>query len=285
MGVVVALGLALFGCGGADGTAKSAGCSPADNRLLCEAPLLFAHRGGGKLRPEETLPAYDNAAALGTHVLEADLHSTLDGEIVCMHDTDVDRTTDGAGPIHALSLAELKKLDAGYHFSPDGGASFPFRGQGVTVPTLGEVLDAHPDAWWTLEIKQLTPSIVDPVIALLDAKGASGRSVLVSFSDDVVQEIRQKRPDVLTGMGAGEMLQLSTVSDETEKDYEPPTRIVQPPSHAVSAEMMARANRLGLRIHTWTVNDREEMEALLDLGTHGIMTDDPALLAEVLAER
>ncbi|MCC6897807.1 MAG: glycerophosphodiester phosphodiesterase [Polyangiaceae bacterium] len=279
------LGLALFGCGGADGAAEPAACSPADNRLLCGAPLLFAHRGGGKLRPEETLPAYDHAAALGTHVLEADLHSTADGEIVCMHDAEVDRTTDGAGPLHALSLADLKQLDAGFHFTPDGGATYPFRAKGVTVPTLGEVLDAHPDAWWTFEIKQLKPSIVDSVIAVLDSRGATARTVLVSFSDDVVHEIRQKRPDILTGMGAGEMLQLNGVSDETESDYEPPTRIVQPPSHTVSAELMARANRLGLRIHAWTVNDREEMEALLDLGTHGIMTDDPALLAQVLAER
>lgn len=274
--------LALLGCSEDESAPEETGC---DNRFLCDAPLLFAHRGGGKLRPEETLPAYENAAALGTHVLEADVHSTADGEIVCMHDDTVDRTTNGSGPIHALTLAELKKLDAGYHFTPDGGTTFPWRDKGITVPTLGEVLDAHPDAWWTIELKQLSPSIVDPVIALLDQKGAAGRTVLVSFSDDVVHEVRQKRPDILTGMGVGEMLALNAVSDETEKDYQPPTRIVQPPSGAVNAEMMARAERLGLRIHAWTVNDQPEMEALLDLGVHGIMTDDPALLAQVLAER
>jgi glycerophosphoryl diester phosphodiesterase len=75
------------------------------------------------------------------------------------------------------------------------------------------------------------------------------------------------------------------VTDETASSYVPPTRIVQPPSSTVSAELVARANRLGLRLHAWTVNDRTEMDRLLDLGTHGIMTDDPGLLAEVLAER
>ncbi|MBE7481505.1 MAG: glycerophosphodiester phosphodiesterase [Polyangiaceae bacterium] len=276
------LSLVLFACGEDEGASKAASC---DHRFLCEAPLSFAHRGGGKLRPEETLPAYENAAAVGAHVLEADVHTSADGEVVCMHDATVDRTTNGSGAIHEKTLAELKQLDAGYHFSPDGGASFPWRNKGVTIPTLGEVLDAHPDAWWTIELKQLSPSIVDPVIALLDQKGATTRTVLVSFSDDVVQEIREKRPDILTGMGVGEMLALNALSDETEQDYEPPTRIVQPPASAVNAELMARAERLGLRIHVWTVNDRPEMEALLDIGVHGIMTDDPALLGQVLSER
>lgn len=276
------LALAVVGCGGDDDGAAKNGC---DNRLLCDAPLSFAHRGGGALRPEETLAAYEHAAAVGAHVLEGDVHTTADGEVVLMHDDDVDRTTDGKGPIHGFTLAELKKLDAGYRFTPDGGATFPYRGKGLTVPTLGEVLDAHPDAWWTIEIKQLTPGIVDPVIAVLDAKGASERTVLVSFSDDVVLEIRQKRPDILTGMGAGEMLALNGLNEETEPSYVPPTRIVQPPAGMVTAEAMARANRLGLRIHAWTVNDQAEMEKLLDLGVHGIMTDDPALLVEVLAAR
>lgn len=276
------LSLALLACGEDEGAGNATSC---DHRFLCEAPLSFAHRGGGKLRPEETLPAYENAAALGAHVLEADVHTSADGEVVCMHDATVDRTTNGSGAIHDQTLAELKQLDAGYHFTTDGGASFPWRDKGVTIPTLGEVLDAHPDAWWTIELKQLSPSIVDPVIALLDQKGATTRTVLVSFSDDVVQEIRAKRPDILTGMGVGEMLALNALSDETEQDYAPPTRIVQPPASAVNAELMARAERLGLRVHVWTVNERPEMEALLDVGVHGIMTDDPALLGEVLSER
>jgi len=283
------LGLALLGCGDDERTTSGKGapdpCVSTENVLLCGAPLLIAHRGGGKLRPEETLPAFENAAALGADVLELDVHSTQDGEVVCMHDDTVDRTTDGTGALHDFTLAELEKLDAGYHFSPDGGATFPWRGQGVTVPTLGAVLDAHPSAWFSIEIKQTTPDIVDAVLAVVDAKGARGRVVLVSFSDDVVHAIRQKAPDILTGMGLGEMLELNAVSDETEASYQPPTKIVQPPKNVVTAELVARANRLGLRLHAWTINERPEMEVLLDLGTHGIMTDDPALLAEVIAER
>jgi len=283
------LGLWLLGCG-EDGVepgqpAPTETCEPADHVLLCGEPLLIAHRGGGKLAPEETLPAFDNAAALGADVLELDVHTTADDVVVCMHDETVDRTTDGTGAVHDLTLEELRMLDAGYQYSPDGGATHPWRGMGVTVPTLAEVLEAHPDAWFSIEIKQTTPNMVDPVLAVLDDAGAADRVVVVSFNDDVMLEVREKRPDMVTGMALGELLELNALTDETEASYQPPTTIVQPPSTTVTEELVARANRLGLRLHAWTVNEREEMERLLDLGTHGIMTDDPALLGEVLAER
>ncbi len=275
--------MGLAGCGQDD--EETGGPAKCDNVLLCGEPLLIAHRGGGKLRPEETLPAFENAAALGADVLELDVHSTSDGEIVCLHDDTVDRTTDGTGAVHDFALADLQALDAGYHFTSDSGATYPWRGKGVSIPTLAQVLDAHPDAWFSIEIKQATPDIVDPVLDLLDEKGAAGRVVVVSFFDEVVQEVRNKRPDILTGMALGEMLELNAVTDDTEQSYQAPTRIVQPPENAITAEFVARANRLGLRLHAWTVNDRPRMEELLELGTHGIMTDDPALLGEVIAER
>lgn len=282
--IVLVLAAVVAGCGGEPESEPEgkAPCQPAGHVLLCGERLLIAHRGGGKLAPEETLPAFENAMALGADVLELDVHSTADGEVVCLHDDTVDRTTDGSGPVHDLTFTELRALDAGYDFSPDGGATFPFRGQGIRVPTLAEVLEAHPNAWWSIEIKQSSPSIVDSVLDVIDAANAVERVVLVAFVDQVVLDIRAKRPDVLTGMPLGEMTTFLTLSTETEGDYEPPTRIVQPPSNGVSAELVLRANRFDLRLHAWTVNDQSEMEELLALGTHGIMTDDPALLGQVL---
>src|SRR5690349_915532 len=87
-------------------------------------PLVFAHRGGGGLYPENTLEAFKYSAEMGVDVLELDVHSTADGELVVMHDADVTRTTDGRGPVNQLTLAELKKLDAGYHFTPDDGKTY-----------------------------------------------------------------------------------------------------------------------------------------------------------------
>lgn len=260
-------------------------CAPADHLLLCGGPLLIAHRGGGDLRPEETLVAYANAAALGADVLEIDVHTTSDGEVVCMHDDTVDRTTDGTGNVHDMTFAELRALDAGHDFTTDGGATFPYRGAGITVPTLAEVLAAHPDAYFSVEIKQVVPDIVDEVLAVVDASGLSDRIVLVSFADGVVQDIRARRPELHTGMGAGEMAVFLSLSARAEASYVPPTTLVQPPNESVDAAIVARAARFGLRLHAWTVNDRAEMERLLDLGVHGIMTDDPALLREVLDAR
>ena len=260
-------------------------CMPADHVLLCGAPLLIAHRGGGALRPEETLPAFATAAALGADVLELDVHSSADGEIVCMHDDDVDRTTNGTGPVHALTLAELRALDAGYDFTPDGGASHPYRGMGITVPTLAEVLAAHPSAWFSIEIKQTSPDIVDEVLTVVDASGSASRVVLVSFSDAVVAEIRARRPDLATGMSLAETLAFANLRPGSEATYVPPTLIAQIPQGSVTADVVTRAERFGVRLHAWTVNDRPTMQALLDLGVHGIMTDDPALLADVLGGR
>jgi len=179
----------------------------------------------------------------------------------------------------------VQALDAGYRFSPDGGETFPYRGQGITLPTLEEVLVAHPTAWLSIEIKQTEPDIVADVIAVLDANDAASRVVLVSFDDDVVAAVRAMRPDIVTGMSAGEMSEFAFLRPGQEATYVPPTTIAQLPYALVTPAVVERATRFGVRLHVWTVNDRATMESLLDLGAHGIMTDDPALLADVLATR
>ena len=198
-----------------------------------------------------------------------DVHTTADGHVVCLHDETVDRTTDGTGAVHGLTLAEVRALDAGYRFANDGGETFPYRGQGITIPTLEEVLAAHPTAWLSIEIKQTEPDIVADVIAVLDANDAASRVVLVSFDDDVVAAVRAMRPDIVTGMSAGEMSVFAFLRPGQEATYVPPTTIAQLPHALVTPEVIERAT----------------MESLLDLGVHGIMTDDPALLADVLATR
>ncbi len=117
-------------------------CDDPAHFFQCTRPLNMAHRGGSRLAPENTLAAFEHATSLGVDVLEMDLRSSADGVVVAMHDDGVDRTTDGTGPVTGLTLADLKALDAGYRFSRDGGATFPHRGQGVSIPTLDEVLTA-----------------------------------------------------------------------------------------------------------------------------------------------
>ena len=102
-------------------------------------PRLFGHRGAAGVAPENTLPSFRRALADGVDVFELDVHATRDGEVVVLHDPTLERTTDGVGRVAALTFAELSQLDAGHRFTPDGGKTFPFRGQRVRVPRLASL--------------------------------------------------------------------------------------------------------------------------------------------------
>ena len=141
----------------------------ANNPLVHEAMLSSAHRGGSLLAPEETMEAFQNAVALGADVLEIDVRSTSDGVLVLNHDPVVDRTTDGTGNVIGLTWAQLQELDAGYTFTTDDGATFPYRGVGVKIARLDEVLAAFPDSLFSIEIKQQSPSIIQPVLDMINA--------------------------------------------------------------------------------------------------------------------
>src|SRR4030095_2633215 len=109
-------------------------------------PDVFAHRGGAALAPENTLAAFERGLTLGADGIELDVHLSRDGAVVVHHDATVDRTTDGRGAVSGLTADELARLDAGYHFRGDSGDGHPFRGRGIGVPRLAEVLSRFRDA-------------------------------------------------------------------------------------------------------------------------------------------
>jgi len=245
--------------------------------------LNIAHRGGARLRPEHTIAAYENALAIGADVVELDLHATADGVIVALHDATVDRTTNGTGTVRQMSSQEVHSLDAGYNFTRDRGATYPFRGTGLTIPTLDEALDLLGDTPLSVEIKQSVPPIAAQVLATFEAHGAVDNAIFVAFDSRPVQAIRDLNPDALTAFSAQDILTFSLLTDETLATYEPPALFIQPPFELIDPAFMARAKALGLRVHPWTVNDREEMQQLIDMGVDGMFTDDPAQLEELLA--
>jgi glycerophosphoryl diester phosphodiesterase len=224
-------------------------------------------------------------------VLEMDLHGTSDGALVVIHDAAVERTTNGAGRVNALTLAELKRLDAGYRWTADGGRTFPFRGRGITVPTLREVLDGFPQAQLNIDIKQAQPSLVKSFCGMLRERGATGRVTVASFNSQTLGEFRRECPEVRTSAGMDEVFALASdlqagrsIAADTAR-----TRVVQVPESAlgrqlVTAELVAAAHRNGLEIHVWTVNDEAAMRRLLALGVDGIMTDYPDKLIALLKQ-
>lgn len=251
--------------------------------------LVMAHRGGRHLWPENTLYAFERAWELGVDVLEMDVHSSRDGVLVVMHDGEVDRTTDGAGRIQDFTLAELQELDAGYHWTAaDDGATWPFRGEGITAPTLEEVFVALPEAPMNIEIKQAEPSIVIPLCQMIREYGMTDRVLIASFHQETIQEFRRACPEVASTAGEDEVRLLYVLSSAYLAGvYRPPAEAVQAPEyfgdmHVVTAPFVKAAHGRNMKVHVWTVNDEEDMQRMLDLGVDGIITDYPDRLLALL---
>lgn len=250
--------------------------------------LVIAHRGGAGLWPENTLYAFERAAALGADVIETDVRATKDGELVVFHDDDVNRTTDGAGPLAALTLAELKRLDAAHRFSTDGGRSFPLRGQGVTVPTLREVFEALPRMRFNIEPKRGTPSLSAPLCRLIREYGMTERVLVASFTGSTLADFRRECPEVATSASTGEAVNFLSLQEAgLAASFSPEMQALQVPERAGVLRVLTRdfveaAHGRNLRVHAWTINDEADMRRLIDVGVDGVMTDYPDRLLRVL---
>src|SRR5919202_928306 len=143
-------------------------------------PTNFAHRGASLRAPENTLEAFQLAAESGAGGLELDSHMTSDRHIVVIHDDSVDRTTDGSGLVRDMSLREVQSFDAGYRFTPDGGATHPYRGRGVRVPKLGEVFREFPNHRVNIDIKEAQPGVEAALLKTISDAGAEDRTLVVS---------------------------------------------------------------------------------------------------------
>ena len=284
------------GDGGAGGTAgqPAPDCPTPASVLRCDGAVInIAHRGGLRIRPEHTLLAYEQALFDGANVLELDLHATSDGVIVVMHDPTIDDTTDGTGAIKDMTFEELRTYDAGYDFTTDDGATYPFRDMGLLVPTLEEVFEAFPDAPYVIEIKQAEPSIVDDFVAITRDFGVVEQINGASFNDDVLEELRTAAPEMETSFSENEVAEFffeSLKDDGIDPSYVPPAEFLQvPPMRGelvvLHEGFVPAAHSLGLKVHVWTINDEEQMRSLIeDFGVDGIMTDDPPLLSSVIED-
>jgi glycerophosphoryl diester phosphodiesterase len=244
-----------------------------------DRPLVFAHRGGARLAPENTMPAIDKGMALGADGLEIDVQLAADGIPVVIHDHTLDRTTDRTGPVPRLTADELARVDAGFRFDLDG--AHPFRGQGIGIPRLDEVLAKHPSARIIIEMKGGQPELARAVAASIRKADAVARTCVGSFYQGSIDTMRAEHPDVITSASQEEArwaLHRSWVRWPWMRER--PYVAFQLPERAGRMRVVSRAflrhvHREGHVVQVWVVNERADMQRLLDWGIDGIISDRP----------
>lgn len=255
---------------------------------LAGAPLLIAHRGGAGLAPENTLLAFRQAdEAWAADMIELDVRATADGYCVVVHDPTVDRTTDGTGEVAAMTLEQLRGLDAGYRFTPDGGRTFPFRGKGIRIPTIDEVMVALPGMRLTVEVKAAAAQ--RPLFEAIRRARAEHRVIAAG------------EKDAWRTMFSGYEGPISASADQCRRFYiahrlhlsafRPVSAdVVQLPEYwegrrVLTPGLIRDLHAHGVDVHVWTVNDVEDVHRLLEWGVDGIVSDRPDVLSDVLTER
>ena len=255
-------------------------------------PTNFAHRGASLRAPENTLEAFRLAARSGAGGLELDVHMTSDGSIIVIHDDSADRTTEGTGLVRRMTLHEIQSLDAGYRFTPDGGTNYPYRGRGVRVPELGEVLREFHGHKVNIDIKEEQPGVEVALLETIKGAGAGDRVLVVSEMPAVVERVRELSGNgISTGASRqeiGDFYRLSRL--RLEFLVRPPYDALQVPveyggREVVTPRFLKAAHNRGVRVDVWTIDDPDEMRRLLDLGVDVIMTNRPEALEGVLGER
>lgn len=237
-------------------------------------PIPFAHRGGASEHPENTMAAFGHAVELGYRYLETDVHATVDGVLVAFHDDVLDRVTDRQGVIAQLGWDSVKQARLGGEHG---------------IPLLADLLAAWPDVRVNIDMKH--DGSVAPLVDVLDRTAAHDRVCVASFSERRLQRFRALTGGrVCTSTGPLDIARLRflglgrlPVGSFTAACTQVPVR--QGPLPIVDRRFVAAAHRCGLAVHVWTIDDRAEMERLLDLGLDGIMTDRPTVLKEVLVSR
>ena len=260
-------------------------------------PLVFAHRGGAALRPENTILAFDHGLALGADGIEFDVHLSRDGVVVVQHDKTLERTTNGTGPIAAKTADELARLDAGYHFRPPSPgearpasagqtALHPFRGLTGGIPRLTDVLARYPHARFIIELKVNVPELAHKTIDAVRAAGAVERTSLGSFGTRVLRAARAYEPAIRTGASQEETrLALYRswvrwpVRHPRYRDFQVPE--VSGSTRVVSPRFVRYAHDAGVEVAVWTVNEEADMRRLLGWGVDGIISDRPDLAVRV----
>lgn len=252
---------------------------------------VIAHRGASGLAPENTMAAFRVAVDMGVDTLEMDVRSTADGVLVVLHDESVDRTTNGSGLVCELLYHDVSQLDAGYWWTNDGGKSFPYRGMGIRIPSLEEVLVSFPKIRLNIDLAQWKPSIVERFAQLIQSHDAEARVVAGSFNNETTKQLRSLMPEVALIGSRSEVVTFYLLFWlRLDRFFKSKAAIFQLPEHrrgirVVSPRFIEAMHRRNLQLDVWTINDEADMQRLLSWGVDGIITDYPDKLLSVTGSR
>jgi glycerophosphoryl diester phosphodiesterase len=255
-------------------------------------PLVFAHRGGAGLAPENTWPAFERSHALGVDGFELDVRLSRDGEVMVIHDPDLGRTTNAQGRVSALSVDELSRVDAGFHFSAAKDSkddAFPFRGRGVRIPKLRDLLTAFRDELFIIELKGNGNDalLAQRALDVVRETGAVDRVCFGGFSWRMLNELRRLDPTACTSACREEGRWALYASWLHIAPRWAKYQAFQAPEMAgntrvVSPRFVKLAHDAGLLVQVWTVNEEADMRRLIEWGVDGLITDRPDLARQVL---
>jgi glycerophosphoryl diester phosphodiesterase len=271
---------------------------PAQPYFGQERVLVLAHQGASAYAPSNTIEAFKLGMEQGADIIETDVHMTRDGVIVTSHDATIDRMSNGSGYISSMTLAELRQYDFGYDFSPDGGKTFPYRGKGVTIPTLAEVFEKFPGVRVNIELKQEDPAIESAVWNEIVKHDMEGKVLVNSFMSGPMDRwagvMELGGATTATGATKPNMIEFVVYYlPHLDWLYHPKVDAFQVPvSQKVgpltirfdTERFVERTHKLGMKAHYWTINDEATMRHLVSIGADGIITDRPDLAVKVLKE-
>ncbi|MCP8323861.1 MAG: hypothetical protein L6N96_06780 [Candidatus Methylarchaceae archaeon HK02M2] len=219
--------------------------------------LIIAHRGASAYEPENTLRAIVKALDIHADMIEVDVRSSKDNQIVVIHDEKVDRTTNGSGYVKDLTLKKLKNLNAG---------------KGEVIPTLKEVIDAIRDkAILVIEIKVL--NIEKSVVKIVENEGIEEEVLITSFYHPILRKVKEFNPILKTGV----IFKCHPIKS-SELALNAKANVLLPEYKYFSQEMVTESHRNDLEIFPWTVNDIDKANYIIKMGVDGIVTNIPDIL-------
>ncbi|MCP4137066.1 MAG: glycerophosphodiester phosphodiesterase [bacterium] len=243
----------------------------------CPCPQILAHRGASGDYPQSTELAFQKSLDMGSDSFELDVHLSEDGYLIVNHDADFSETAGVSDDIEDLTLAEIKELDAGYMFTKDGGDSYPYRGIGLEVLTLSELITLFPGIRLNVEMKRNDDDLAEALWEVIQNYNLQGSIVVASQHTGAMNHFRD--------ISDGDVYTSATIAEITAASFaygfglgwtlKPKYDAIQMPYELATSGFVGLFQGKGVQVHVWTVNDVSKIQRSLDLGVDGVIGDYP----------